>query len=254
MLRIENVSKTYAKANKKAVDSLTLEVKDGEIFGFLGPNGAGKSTTIKMITGILQPDSGNIYIDGHNLKQENIKAKLSTGYVPDEHNTFDKLTGNEYLNFMGTMYNVPQNLLAERKKKYLELFNLEGNSNEVIKSYSHGMRQKLLVIGALIHDPKLWILDEPLTGLDPESAFQLKKLMRSHADKGNTVFFSSHVIDVVEKVCDRVAIVHHGKLVAVDTLASLKADTSVSLEEIFLDITAKEDNRARLDSVYSGKL
>lgn len=250
MLKIENVSKSYAKSPVKAVDGLNLEVKDGEIFGFLGPNGAGKSTTIKMITGILNSDSGNIEINGINLKRDPIKAKMTIGYVPDEHNTYDKLTGNEYLNFMGEMYDVPQKVLEERKTKYLRLFHLEENANEQIKSYSHGMKQKILVIGALIHEPKLWILDEPLTGLDPESAYELKKLMREHADNGNTVFFSSHVIDVVEKVCDRVAIINHGKLIAVDTLANLKKDKTVSLEKIFLDIT-NEDN---VESIYGSKL
>ena len=169
MLKLANVSKTYAKSNKKAVDGLNLEVKGGEIFGFLGPNGAGKSTTIKMITGILQPDCGSITVNGLDLKRDAIKAKQIIGYVPDEHNTYDKLTGNEYLNFMGALFGVPQNLLEERKRKYLSLFRLEGNANELIKSYSHGMKQKILVIGALVHEPKLWILDEPLTGLDPES-------------------------------------------------------------------------------------
>ncbi len=236
MIRLTNVSKSYAKSKTLAVKDLTLEVKDGEIFGFLGPNGAGKSTTIKMLTGILTPNSGTVEIDGINMAEHPTLAKSHIGFVPDNHESYDTLKGIEYLNFIGTMYGVGDDL-QKRIDEYSEMFELKNALPNYISSYSHGMKQKLMVIAALIHNPKVWILDEPLTGLDPQSAFQLKKLMRKHADEGNTVFFSSHVIDVVEKVCDRIGIINHGELVAVDTLDNIRADSSVSLESIFLTIT-----------------
>ncbi len=238
MIKLTNVSKTYGKSQVKAVDNLSLEIKDGEIFGFLGPNGAGKSTTIKMITGILSPNEGVIEVDGINLADNPTLAKSHIGFVPDNHETYETLKGMEYLNFIGVMYGVEANLLKQRITEYAEMFQLTDALPNMIASYSHGMKQKLMVIAALIHEPKVWILDEPLTGLDPQSAYQLKQLMRKHADNGNTVFFSSHVIDVVEKVCDRIGIINHGKLVAVDTLDNIRADESVSLESLFLTITA----------------
>lgn len=241
MIRLTNVSKTYGKSQTKAVDNLSLEIKDGEIFGFLGPNGAGKSTTIKMITGILTPSEGVIEVDGINIAEKPTLAKSHIGFVPDNHETYETLKGIEYLNFIGTMYGVETNLLKQRITEYAEAFQLTSALPNMISSYSHGMKQKLMVIAALIHEPKVWILDEPLTGLDPQSAFQLKQLMRKHADQGNTVFFSSHVIDVVEKVCDRIGIINHGKLVAVDTLDNIRADENVSLESLFLTITAGSD-------------
>lgn len=240
MIKLNNVSKTYGKSDKPAVDNLSLEIKDGEIFGFLGPNGAGKSTTIKMLTGILTPDYGSIEINGVSMLDNPIEAKSLIGFVPDNHETYETLKGIEYLNFIGTMYGIDSENLQKRISEYAEMFNLTDALPNMISSYSHGMKQKLMVISALVHEPKVWILDEPLTGLDPQSAFQLKQLMRSYADKGNTVFFSSHVIDVVEKVCDRIAIINHGKLIAVDTLENIRKDDSVSLESIFLTITAEE--------------
>lgn len=241
MIRLTNVTKTYAKADTPAVADLSLEVKSGEIFGFLGPNGAGKSTTIKMITGILQPDCGTIEIGGVDLAEDVIAAKQQIGFVPDNHETYETLKGIEYLNFIGVMYGVESDTLAQRIAKYADMFSLTDALPNYISSYSHGMKQKLMVIAALIHQPKVWVLDEPLTGLDPQSAFQLKTLMRQHADNGNTVFFSSHVIDVVEKVCDRIAIINHGKIVAVDTLDNIRANSEVSLEDIFLTVTAESN-------------
>lgn len=237
MIRLTNVSKSYAKSATMAVNDLNLEIKDGEIFGFLGPNGAGKSTTIKMITGILSPNSGIIEVNGMNMMENPTLAKSFIGFVPDNHETYETLKGYEYLNFVGTMYNVESSVLKARIEEYATMFELKDALPNMISSYSHGMKQKLMVIAALIHDPKVWVLDEPLTGLDPQSAFQLKQLMRKHADAGNTVFFSSHVIDVVEKVCDRIGIINHGNLVAVDTLDNIRADKNVSLESIFLTIT-----------------
>ncbi len=245
MIRLTNVSKTYAKSTAKAVDDLTLEIKDGEIFGFLGPNGAGKSTTIKMITGILSPDFGTIEVDGINLAENALRAKSLIGFVPDNHETYETLKGIEYLNFIGTMYSVETSLLKQRISEYAEMFSLTDALPNMISSYSHGMKQKLMVIAALIHEPKVWILDEPLTGLDPQSAFQLKQLMRKHADNGNTVFFSSHVIDVVEKVCDRIGIINRGRLVTVDTLDNIRKDDKVSLESLFLTITSDGSDAAK---------
>ncbi|MEG1527990.1 MAG: ABC transporter ATP-binding protein [Clostridia bacterium] len=236
MLKIENVSKAYAGSKIKAVDDLTLEIKEGEIFGFLGPNGAGKSTTIKMIVGILKLDQGKITLSGQDVTNS-VKARLNIGYVADTHDTFDKLTGQEYINFMGEMYEVPQDEINKRSSRFIEMFNLGDSINSQIKTYSHGMKQKILVIGALLHNPKLWILDEPLTGLDPQSAYELKQLMREHVKNGNTVFFSSHVIEVVEKLCDRIAIINHGKLVTVDTLDNILTASNATLEETFLRLT-----------------
>ncbi len=243
MIRLHNVSKTYFKSPVKAVDDLSLEVKPGEIFGFLGPNGAGKSTTIKIITGILTPDSGTVEINGVNLADDPIAAKSLVGYVPDNHEMYDALKGIEYLQFVGTMYGVRAADLKRKIDEYAALFELTDAIPDMIGSYSHGMKQKLSVIAALVHDPKVWILDEPLTGLDPQSAYQLKTLMRKQAEAGNTVFFSSHVIDVVEKVCDRIGIINHGKLVAVDTLDNIRADGKVSLESLFLTITSKNERQ-----------
>jgi ABC-2 type transport system ATP-binding protein len=214
-------------------------VNGGEIFGFLGPNGAGKSTTIKMVTGILQPDHGDIVLNDISFKQDPYAYKHNFGYVPDNHSCYDKLSGMEYLNFMGSLYGVNTADLKARAENLLEKFNLTSAVNDQIKTYSHGMKQKIVVIGALLHKPKLWILDEPLTGLDPQSAFELKQMMREHADEGNIVFFSSHVIEVVEKLADRVAIINNGKLAALGTLDELKKDRNISLEELFLQTTKR---------------
>lgn len=238
ILTITNLTKTYSKGTVKAVDKISLEVKAGEIFGFLGPNGAGKSTTIKCLTGILPFESGHINICGYDLLDNPIEAKKSIGYVPDSHIIYDKLTGNEYLNFISDMYDVSTTDRVERAEKLISLFNLKDAVNSPIKSYSHGMKQKISVIGALMHQPKIWVLDEPMTGLDPKSSYDLKLLMREHIDNGNTVFFSSHILEVVEKVCDRVAIIDKGKIISVCTIKELKEKKEeLSLEEFFLSIT-----------------
>ncbi|MCK9575896.1 MAG: ABC transporter ATP-binding protein [Clostridia bacterium] len=242
MLKITNVSKTYSKGLIKAVDNLNLEVKCGEIFGFIGPNGAGKSTTIKMITGILPFEIGTIEVCGIDIKKHPLEAKSCIGYVPDTHSVYEKLTGKEYLNFMADMYNVSLHDRKDRCDEYLKLFNLLDAVNNQIRTYSHGMKQKLIVIGALLHNPKLWILDEPLTGLDPQSSFELKKLMQFHTKDGNTVFFSSHVLEVVEKLVNSIGIINKGKLIFEGDLEKLKKlDKNQSLEEVFLNIT-KGDN------------
>ena len=238
MIKIENVSKSYVK-NKKSVDSLNLEIKNGEIFGFLGPNGAGKTTTIRMITGVLEPDSGYIQIDGHSIQEEPMEAKKNFGFVPDSPDMFLKLKGIEYLNFLAEVYKVP---VDERKKRIEDLttkFEIYNDLNSNIESYSHGMRQKIVICGALLSNPKNWILDEPMTGLDPKASFDLKEMMREHARNGNTVFFSTHILEVAEKLCDRVGIINKGKLVFVGTLEEMKEKFKEqgSLEELFLEIT-----------------
>lgn len=241
MIKIEKVSKSYVK-NKKSVDNLDLEIKNGEIFGFLGPNGAGKTTTIKMITGILQIDEGDILIDGKSITKEPVEAKKLFGFVPDSPDMFLKLKGIEYLNFMADIYEISS---EKRKKKIEELtkkFEIYNDLNSEIESYSHGMRQKIVLCGALLNNPKNWILDEPMTGLDPKSSFDLKEMMKEHAKKGNTVFFSTHVLEVAEKLCDRVGIISKGKLIFVGTLEELKEklQENKSLEELFLEMTEND--------------
>lgn len=238
MLEIFNLSKTYSSNQKPSVDNLSLEVKDGEIFGFIGPNGAGKSTTIKCITGIISYEEGNVLIDGIDLREKPLQAKRLIGYVSDDHVLYEGLTGYEYINFICDVFDVPASEREARLNKYLEMFSLQDAVKKQISSYSHGMKQKINIIGALIHEPKVWILDEPMTGLDPKSAYNLKQLMREHADRGNSVFFSSHVLEVVEKVCDRVGIIEDGHLITCCTLSELKErNKDRSLEELFLKLT-----------------
>ena len=238
MIEIKNLNKSFVK-NKKVIDNLNLTVKDGEIFGFLGPNGAGKTTTIKMITGILEKDSGEIFIDGSNISEEPIEDKNKFGFVPDSPDLFLKLKGMEYLNFLGDVYKVSKKDRKEKIETLAKLFDIYDNLNDKIQNYSHGMRQKIVVIGALLHSPKNWILDEPMTGLDPKSAYDLKELMKEHAQKGNTVFFSTHVLEVAEKLCDRIGIINKGKLIFVGTYDEMKKQfkEDASLEELFLEIT-----------------
>ena len=241
MLKVENLSKTYAGSQKPSVDNISFEVKDGEIFGFIGPNGAGKSTTIKCIAGIISISDGDVYINGKSMRADSLAAKREIGYVSDDHAMYDGLTGVEYINFIADVFMVSAAEREERLNRYLEMFALGDAIKKQISTYSHGMKQKLNIIGALIHEPKLWILDEPMTGLDPRSSYNLKLLMREHADRGNSVFFSSHVLEVVEKVCDRVGIIEDGHLITVCGLDELKArNVDKSLEELFLKLTDEE--------------
>jgi len=211
MIEITNVSKSY-NGSTYAVKDLSLSVPSGEIFGFLGPNGAGKSTTIKMITGIHGVDKGTITINGKDIMKNPMEAKKTFGYVPDSPDMFLRLKGIEYLNFMADMYEVPKEVRQERIESLAKKFDLYNALSDQIQSYSHGMRQKIVIIGVLVHEPDVWILDEPLTGLDPKSAYILKEMMREHADRGKIVFFSTHVLEVAEKICDRVAIINKGNL------------------------------------------
>lgn len=243
MLKLENLSKSYAKGKVKAVDNLNLEVKNGEIFGFIGPNGAGKTTTIKMICGILSPDSGRVMIGGYDMAKDPINVKKSIGYVPDSHELYDRLTGQEYLNFIADVYGVDAVTRRTRAEKYLNMFEIANAAGDQIKSYSHGMKQKLMITATLLHMPALWILDEPLVGLDPHSALILKEEMRAHCAAGNTVFFSTHVLEVAERLCDRIGIIQGGKLIAVGSLEELRGgEKNESLESIFFELTESEDN------------
>ena len=241
MISIKNVSKSYDKKNR-IINNLNLKINDGEIFGFLGPNGAGKSTTIKMITGILDIDEGDILINNKSIIKDPIEAKKSFGYVPDNPDMFLKLKGIEYLNFLADMYEVG---LEERKQKIEELTNLfEINDvlNDKIQSYSHGMRQKIVIIGSLLHEPKNWIIDEPMTGLDPKSTYELKQIMKDITQKNHAVFFSTHILDVAEKLCDKIGIINRGKLLFVGTLDEMRKELkeNKSLEELFMEITEND--------------
>ncbi|MDE7395028.1 MAG: ABC transporter ATP-binding protein [Clostridiales bacterium] len=242
MLTIEHLTKTYGGSAHKAVDDLNLTLKAGEIYGFLGPNGAGKTTTIKIVTGILQYGEGKITVCGHDLRSDTIEAKRHIGYVSDSHILYDKLTGREYVNFLADIYGVDVATRKKRAEALLEKFELTNAYDSQIKTYSHGMKQKINIIGALIHDPDLWILDEPMTGLDPQSSFCLKELMRAHCEAGKTVFFSTHVLEVAEKICDRVGIIVKGKLLLEGTLDEIKAAKGdQSLEEVFLSVAGAEE-------------
>lgn len=241
MVEIKGLSKSYNRGKVKAVDNLDLEVRKGEIFGFLGPNGAGKTTTLKMMVGMLNPDSGYVRINGTDIAEQPIEVKSIIGYVPDNTNIYERLTGLEYLNFMADVYRVQEEERITRIRDFLDMFELADAVRDSIKSYSHGMRQKLMLIGALLHDPLLWILDEPMTGLDPKSAKVMKDLMRTHCDKGSSVFFSTHVLEVAERLCDRIGIINDGKLIAIGTMQELRhqKDGTESLENIFLELTEK---------------
>ena len=240
MIEIKNVSKTYNN-NIKAIDNLNLTINDGEIVGFIGLNGAGKTTTIKMMTGILQPDIGTIKINGYDIVKDSLKAKQIIGYIADSPDMFLKLTGMEFINFIANIYKVPLNERRERIKTFGDRFGLSDVLDKPMLSYSHGMKQKMMVVAALVHDPAVWILDEPLIGLDPTSAFELKKMMREHADKGNSVFFSTHVLEVAEKLCDKIAIIDKGKVVFIGTLKELKDKyDKKDLEELFMEVIKHE--------------
>ncbi len=245
MITIRSVSKTY-NGKVKAVDKISLDIQDGEIFGFLGPNGAGKTTAIKMMTGILTPDEGSIEISGHDIVKDSIAAKRAFGFVPDDPNIFPRLKAIEYLRFMGDIYQVPSSERSERITVLAKRFELTDSLADRIQSYSHGMRQKLVIMGALLHNPDIWILDEPMTGLDPKSSFQLKEMMREHSDSGKSVFFSTHVLEVAEKICDRVAIIDRGRILFIGTIADIRAkfQSDASLEAMFLRLVESENKEA----------
>ena len=237
MIEIKKVSKSYIKG-EKIIDNLNLEIKDGEILGFLGPNGAGKTTVIKMMTGILEIDEGDILVDGKSIKEEPYEAKKNIGLIPDSPDMFLNLKGIEYLNFIGDIYQIENSERIKKIKELSEKFDMYDALNEKIESYSHGMRQKIIIIGVLLHEPKNWILDEPITGLDPKAIYDLKIMMKEYAKKGNVVFFSTHILEVAENLCDRVVIINKGKILFLGNINELKEKMkeNTSLEELFMEI------------------
>ena len=237
MLEIVGLTKRYKNSNFYSVKDLNLTLNEGEIFGFLGKNGAGKSTTIKCLTGILPFEEGSIKVCGYDIQKNPIEAKLNIGYVPDNHAVYENLTGREYVNYMGNIYRVPKELIEERIEKFANLFSLTHAIDNQIRSYSHGMKQKICIIAALIHNPKFWVLDEPLMGLDPQSTFEIREYMKEHKKQGNCVFFSSHNIDMVEKLCDRVAIMNRGQLMEIIDVKKFMKESDVPLETYFLNMT-----------------
>ena len=235
MLEIEHLTKTYGE--KKAVDDLSLHILPGEIFGFIGHNGAGKSTTIKSAVGILKYDEGTITIRGKNLMDDPVGCKRDLAYIPDNPDMYEFMSGIKYLNFIADVFAIPAAERQEKIRKYADLFELTQDLAQPISAYSHGMKQKLAVIAAWLHDPKLIVMDEPFVGLDPKASHLLKEMMREHCNKGGAIFFSTHVLEVAEKLCDKVAIIKQGKLVKVGTMEEVKGDES--LEEVFLELEAE---------------
>lgn len=236
MLKIENLTKIYG--DKKAVDDLSLHILPGEIYGFIGHNGAGKTTTLKSVVGILKFEEGNVIIDGDSIKENALECKRKIAYIPDNPDLYNFMTGTKYLNFIADIFGISADERKEKIEKYAELFELTGDLAQPISSYSHGMKQKLAIISAWIHSPKLIIMDEPFVGLDPKAAHILKEMMREHCDNGGAIFFSTHVLEVAEKLCDKVAIIKAGKLIKSGTMEEVKGDES--LEEVFLELGESE--------------
>ena len=234
-LILKNFTKRYGNSDVYAVKDACLEVHGGEIFGFLGPNGAGKSTIIKSMVGIQTITGGAIEVAGYDVKTQPVLAKKQMGFVPDHYALYENLTAREYINYVADLYDVPKEDVNARLSRFLDLFEFHNAIDRQIKTYSHGMKQKVTIMSALIHNPKVWILDEPLTGLDPNSIFQVKECMRRHAEEGNIVFFSSHIIDVVERICDRIAIIRKGQIQCVKTVEEIEK-TSVTLEQFYLSV------------------
>lgn len=232
MLRMEHLTKVYG--DKKAVDDLSLHIQPGEIYGFIGHNGAGKTTTLKSVVGILQFDAGEITIDGISIKEQPLVCKKKFAYIPDNPDLYDFMTGIKYLNFIADVFGVDENTRQERIRKYADLFEIMNDLGQPIAAYSHGMKQKLAIIAAWMHDPKLIIMDEPFVGLDPKASHLLKGMMREVCDNGGAIFFSTHVLEVAEKLCDKVAIIKGGKLIRSGTMEEVKGDDS--LEEVFLEL------------------
>lgn len=232
MLRIENLTKTYGE--KRAVDNLSLHIAPGEIYGFIGHNGAGKTTTLKAVVGILQFDKGEVFIKGESIRKNPLACKQKIAYIPDNPDLYEFMTGIKFLNFIADIFGVPEEKRQERIRKYADLFEMTENLAQPIASYSHGMKQKLAIISAWNHEPKLIIMDEPFVGLDPKAAHILKQMMREICDEGGAIFFSTHVLEVAEKLCDKVAIIRNGQLIQSGTMQEVKGDDS--LEEVFLEL------------------
>ena len=232
MLKIEHLTKIYGE--KRAVDDLSLTISAGEIFGFIGHNGAGKTTTIKAACGILRPDAGSVTVDGVSMRENPIVCKQNMAYIPDNPDLYDFMSGIKYLHFVADMYSVPTDVRADRIRRYADLLELTADLAQPISAYSHGMKQKLAVIAAWLHAPRLIIMDEPFVGLDPRAAHLLKTMMREHCDAGGAIFFSTHVLEVAEKLCDKVAIIKGGRLIASGTMEEVKGDGT--LEDVFLEL------------------
>ena len=232
MLKIEGLTKIYG--DKKAVDNLTLHIHPGEVYGFIGHNGAGKTTTLKSIVGILKVESGQITIDGTSVVEDPLECKKKIAYIPDNPDLYAYLSGSKYLNFVADIFQISKEERDEKIQKYGDIFEMTDHLAEPIASYSHGMRQKLAIISAWLHAPKLILMDEPFVGLDPKAAHLLKEMMREHCEKGGAIFFSTHVLEVAEKLCDKVAIIKNGQLIKAGTMEEVKGDDS--LEEVFLEL------------------
>lgn len=237
MLEVIDFSKQYRGATHHSAKNISFKVEDGEVVGLVGSNGAGKSTTIKSIVGILPFQEGKIVVNGFDVSKESARAKQTVGYVPDDHSVYEKLTGREYVDYMGSLFGVPKEDKKDRLEYYSNIFEIRNALDNQISSYSHGMKQKICLIGSLIHQPKLWVLDEPMMGLDPTTMNEVKKCIRDYANKGNSVLFSSHNLDTVEKVCDAVGIINKGQLVAFINLKEAQKDPKFDLEEMFMKIT-----------------
>ncbi|HJC45121.1 MAG TPA: ABC transporter ATP-binding protein [Candidatus Faecalibacterium faecigallinarum] len=236
MLNIQHLTKIYG--GKKAVDDLSLHIRPGEIYGFIGHNGAGKTTTLKSCCGILQFDSGDILVDGVSIRKDPLACKKRMAYIPDNPDLYEYMTGIQYLNFIADVFGVPAAERAERIRRYGDAFELTGDLAQPVSAYSHGMKQKLAILSALVHAPKLLLMDEPFVGLDPKASHQLKVLMRQFCNGGGAIFFSTHVLEVAEKLCDKVAIIRGGRLIRAGTMEEVKGDDS--LEEVFLELEDKQ--------------
>ncbi len=237
MIEIKNLKKYYG--DKKAVDDISFNVEDGEIFAFIGHNGAGKTTTIKSIVGINDFDSGDILINGKSIKSSPIDCKKEIAYVPDNPDLYENMKAIDFINFMCDMYDVSEEVRKEKIEKFAKMFEIENNLNDQIATFSHGMKQKIALISALAHDPNILIMDEPFVGLDPKAVFDMKTIMKEMCKEGKSIFFSTHILDVAEKLCDRVAIIKSGKIVKVGKMEEIKGDES--LEQVFLELEEKKD-------------
>ncbi|HLR14771.1 MAG TPA: ABC transporter ATP-binding protein [Bacillota bacterium] len=249
-ITLTNLTKTYGSAN--AVDDVSFKVKKGELFGFLGPNGAGKTTTIKMLIGLLEPTSGEANIMGVNMWEHPLEAKKYISYVPDQPNLYPKLTGREYLEFVASVFQMDADTFKQNAEELLTLFSLNDRADELIESYSHGMKQKIAICGALVHEPDILFLDEPTVGLDPKSARDLKNILRAKCDEGMTAFMSTHILEIAEQMCDRIGIIAEGKIITLGTMDELRAlegESEGTLEDIFLQITGGEAEKALIHEI-----
>ncbi|WNF38348.1 ABC transporter ATP-binding protein [Bacillaceae bacterium IKA-2] len=249
-IKLTNLAKSYGKHD--AVKTINLDVKKGELFGFLGPNGAGKTTTIKMLTGLLEPTNGSAEIYGIDIWKNPIEGKKKISYVPDQPNLYPKLTGWDYLEFIASVFQIPKERFQTKAKELLHIFSLTEQANDLIESYSHGMKQKIAICGALVHEPDVLFLDEPTVGLDPKSARNLKNLLRELCNNGMTAFFSTHILEIAEEMCDRIGIISEGDIIALGTMEELRSgngNKDQSLEDIFLELTGDEGDLALINEI-----